>query len=436
MMKAYKIFAIAAALFAVSCTDELRNDIDTLQDRVDGIALRIQSLNDNLNIVRVALDGNGTISSYVVNEDGSISLTLSDGRNFTINQGVEGGNYPSVEIGDNGNWFVAGEDTGLRAYAEDGEDATITPKFKIETKDGVKTWFVSYDDGKNWEALGSAEGKNSSVNFFENVEVVGSEFRFTFSGRDYVIPVVHNLVCALERPETMMDGMLYVDAGTSVSVALSLVREDGDLLRTIVPDGWTCTCVETDGAISLTLEAPAFSSEGELRVELTRGASSASDRIKVKSFTGSYWSDYLAGLDIPAGYITINRYTHPGAVLVSEDMEITNNSGIYFIDKNVTLTANSLQNIIFIGADQNSRKSSKLVLKGNSGNKQVIYVSTSKEDNGFVCKNLQVSFETAAGGKYYFNTTGSFQLRYFIFEDCDITIEKDKSLSYFSNANG
>ena len=56
-------------ILAVSCTDQLRQDVDALRDRVEDISLRIQQLNDNLNIVRVALDWNFSISSYTEQED-------------------------------------------------------------------------------------------------------------------------------------------------------------------------------------------------------------------------------------------------------------------------------------------------------------------------------------------------------------------------------
>lgn len=434
MMKTYKIFAAAALILAVSCTDQLRQDVDALRNRVEDISLRIQQLNDNLNIVRVALDGNCSISSYTEQADGSVTLVLSDGRSLTVTQGIVGGNFPSVVIGSNGNWVIAGEDSGVRALTVDGKDATITPKFKIEPLEGLKTWFVSYDDGANWEALGSAEGENTTTNFFDSVGVVGNEFRFTFSGSDYVIPVLYNLSCVMERPETMVNGVLYVDASTSATLTLTAAMEEGDLLRTIVPDGWTCT--QTPGADAthvLRLTAPDFSSEGVLRVEVCRGVNSASDCISIKSFTGSYWSEYVAGLDVPVGNMVINRYSHPGAVLVTEDTEITETSGVYFVQSGVTLTTNGLANLIVIGTDQRDRNASKLLMKGNSSDKKVLYINTNNAENGLAFSNLNISFDAASGGAYYFNITGNNQLRYLYFDGCDIKMGQNRSFSYFSS---
>ena len=147
-MKYYKSFILFSlfALAFVSCnTDDLERDIDALKDRVTNVEAQVQQLNDEMNIIRVLLDGNKTITDYSINGD-TYTLTLSNGETLTLTPGVTGGNYPSIEIGANGNWFIGGTDTGWRAQAENGEDATITPEFKIAPNpaDGDKKyWYVS-----------------------------------------------------------------------------------------------------------------------------------------------------------------------------------------------------------------------------------------------------------------------------------------------------
>jgi hypothetical protein len=126
-MKYYKSFILFSlfALAFVSCnTDDLERDIDALKDRVTNVEAQVQQLNDEMNIIRVLLDGNKTITDYSINGD-TYTLTLSNGETLTLTPGVTGGNYPSIEIGTNGNWFIGGTDTGWRAQAENGEDARI-----------------------------------------------------------------------------------------------------------------------------------------------------------------------------------------------------------------------------------------------------------------------------------------------------------------------
>lgn len=99
-MKYYKSFILFSlfALAFVSCnTDDLERDIDALKDRVTNVEAQVQQLNDEMNIIRVLLDGNKTITDYSINGD-TYTLTLSNGETLTLTPGVTGGNYPSIEI--------------------------------------------------------------------------------------------------------------------------------------------------------------------------------------------------------------------------------------------------------------------------------------------------------------------------------------------------
>ena len=70
-MKYYKSFILFSlfALAFVSCnTDDLERDIDALKDRVTNVEAQVQQLNDEMNIIRVLLDGNKTITDYSTTE--------------------------------------------------------------------------------------------------------------------------------------------------------------------------------------------------------------------------------------------------------------------------------------------------------------------------------------------------------------------------------
>ena len=224
-MKFYQSFILFSlfTLAFVSCnTDDLERDIDALKDRVASFETQVQQLNDEMNIIRVLLDGNKTITDYSIDGD-TYTLTLSNGETLTLTPGVVGGNYPSIEIGENGNWFIGGEDTGKRAKAENGNDAEITPQFKIEANpaDGDKKyWYVSYDEGKNWSVLenGCAEGTNTSENPIESAVVEGDNFKVVLSdGSEHFIPIVQGLECAINIPEGVTDGLWSVAGGSQSS---------------------------------------------------------------------------------------------------------------------------------------------------------------------------------------------------------------------------
>lgn len=76
-MKIYKYIGVALMVLSLGAckTDDLERDIDALKDRVTAMEAKVDRLNESMNMIRVALDGNKTIQCYTENEDGSYTLT-------------------------------------------------------------------------------------------------------------------------------------------------------------------------------------------------------------------------------------------------------------------------------------------------------------------------------------------------------------------------
>ena len=117
-------------------------------DGQDGVGIRSSVINENGELVLVLTDGtvlnlgivvgtdgqdgaNGTgIESASLNENGELILVLTNGttRNLGVVVGADGqdgqdGHDGSVPyVGENGNWWIGGVDTGERAVGEDGKD--------------------------------------------------------------------------------------------------------------------------------------------------------------------------------------------------------------------------------------------------------------------------------------------------------------------------
>lgn len=142
--KFYGALVLGSMLLAggmVSCSD-YDDDINSLNDRVTAVEQTVKELQEKINAGAVITDVQTT-------EDG-VKVTLSDGNSFTLQNGKDGAAGSVVSIGDNGNWFIDGEDTGKPSRGEKGEpgepgqpggDGTTAPsKYYIPNEDGY--WYV------------------------------------------------------------------------------------------------------------------------------------------------------------------------------------------------------------------------------------------------------------------------------------------------------
>lgn len=435
-MKFYKSFILFSllALTFVSCnTDDLERDIDALKDRVANFEAQVQQLNDEMNIIRVLLDGNKTITDYSVNGD-TYTLTLSNGETLTLTPGAIGGNYPSIEIGENGNWFIGGEDTGLRAKAEDGDDASITPKFKIEANPadgGKKYWWVSYDNEATWSVLenGLAEGTNSQTNPIKAAIVEGDNFKVTLNGgSEHLIPIIKGLECAINAPESMTNGFWMVAGGTASSFTVKVNLVEGDLVRVNTPTDWNAKILPyVTGAkeVTVTVTPPSTASECVIVVEVTHGVNTATDQIKAKTTINSYWAEYQAGLDIKVGNLVINKYDYPNAELISEDnassFTVFTTDKVYFIDADISLTAKmAIQDYLIL---INNNPDKRATVEMGAG-KFFAFNSPNATATGLLCKGLIIDGTLNANYLSTLEGTGTCMFEYLAMDDCIIKLGK------------
>lgn len=427
-MNRYKSL-ILIGLFAVgftACkTDDLERDIDALKERVESYEMQVQKLNDEMNIIRVLLDGNKTITDYSIEGD-KYTLTLSNGETIVLTQGNDGGNYPTIEIGANGNWFIDGNDTGERAEAENGENTQVTPKFEIKNY----TWWVSYNGGQTYEdlgitATGTPEGTSPIDGFDVNEDVSG--FTFIIGEETYTIPVVKGLICQiLDKQESY-----EVERGKSIDIKVKVAK--GDLVRAVVPAEWKATVsnytdLTNEQELTITVTAPNISSKCVLSVEVTSGVNTASDEVTLRTATTSYYDDYMAGLDIQIGNVTINKFTHPDAKYITSTAELQ--SGVSFIKsgvENVTWNGTISGDLIFIGDDKGTLSNIK-VTKTTS-----ISLGLADTEIDFICDGIELNFDGLTSA-YWLNFVANAQIDNLIFENCKINLPKDKNFSYFSNA--
>lgn len=433
-MRIYKYIGIALmALSLGACnTDDLERDIDALKDRVTAMEAKVDRLNEGMNMIRVALDGNKTIQSYTENEDGSYTLTLSDGNVITLTQGVVGDTdaYQTVSISSNGYWVIGGVETEHRAVAKDGEQG-VTPQFRLTMEsEGKYYWEVSYDNKQTWEEIknqqgarvyASSTGSSSVAGPIASAAPNGDKFEITLTGSDtkYEIPIVSGLACAITDPTDMEEGFWIVPTGNGATTNVNL---QGDAVLVNAPEGWTVTAAI--GNSTLTVTPPNQDGvEATITLQVHKGLHWAVDQIKVRSkkVITSWYQEFLAGGEIVVNDVTIKKGSAENKVLIngeevdlnvslisSNNAEITTD-GLYFIEAGLNVTYKNTQN-----------KNKILINDSPTGDKPVVTCTNTITLNGtsLICKN--VALKLVDGADYRFLTINTNSAPIVAFDGCNL----------------
>lgn len=435
-MKLYKslLFGLLMCGFAACDTTDLERDINSLKDRVEDYEAQVQKLNDDMNIIRVLLDGNKTITSYSF--DGTnYTLTLSNGETLTLTQGVVGANYPSITIDEeSGNWIIAGKDSGVKAEAEDGKDAPYTPQFKIENEN----WWVSYDGKNTWEnlgvvATGTPSDKKSPIAAVDTRDPNFIKITLEGEQKPRVIPVIRDLVCEITEPE-LADGEMWYIGSNGATLKVKVNIQPGDIIRPVVPADWKAemsdySTLSGEQSLDVTVTPLAAASKCVVTIEVNRGANTITDEIVARTQTTSYYADYTAGLDIKIGDLVINRFGEYKDAILLQDGGSISKSGVYFVEKGatVTWTGGGSDKLVIIGDDTES-----YVNLQYSGAKSFSLGGASSV--GFICKGVKLSFPKLTANYVWGLADGV--MNNLVFDNCEVEIPKDKSLTYFNSQKG
>lgn len=418
--------------FAACDTTDLERDINSLKDRVEDYEAQVQKLNDDMNIIRVLLDGNKTITSYSF--DGTnYTLTLSNGETLTLTQGIVGANYPSITIDEeSGNWIIAGKDSGVKAEAEDGKDAPYTPQFKIENEN----WWVSYDGKNTWEnlgvvATGTPSDKKSPIAAVDTKDPNFIKITLEEEQDPRVIPVIRDLVCEITEPE-LADGEMWYIGSNGATLKVKVNIQPGDIIRPVVPADWKAemsdySTLAGEQILDVTVTPLAAASKCVVTIEVNRGANTITDEIVARTQTTSYYADYMAGLDIKIGDFIINKATYGDAVYVDNNNPTIATDKVYFIKDNleINMAKVRVENYLFVvGENPNLPPTLKF-----GANKYFSLNSDNTEALGLFCKNIVI--DGTGNTNYLSNIEGSklaVDYKYYMMDNVRFIIEKDKSV--------
>lgn len=452
-MKIYKYIGVALMVLSLGAckTDDLERDIDALKDRVTAMEAKVDRLNESMNMIRVALDGNKTIQSYTENEDGSYTLTLSDGNTITLTQGEIGATdvYQEVSISTDGNWVIGGVETEHRAVAVDGVPG-VTPQFRLTMEsEGKYYWEVSYDGELTWEEVKSQQGTRVYASASGSSSVAGPiasavpnatgdkfEITLTGSGTKYEIPIVSGLACAITDPTDMKEGFWIVPTGNGATTNVNL---QGDAVLVNAPEGWTVTAAI--GNSTLTVTPPNQDGvEATITLQVHKGLHWAVDQIKVKvrskKVITSWYQEFLAGGEIVVNDVTIKKGSADNKVVINGGEEV---------DLNVTsITANNTEiaadGLYFIGAGlnvtyKNTNVGNKILINDSpTGEKPVVTCSNSITLNGtsLVCKNVALVSPIS----YRFLEITDNNAPYVAFDGCNFEVPSTATQNSFLNTSG
>lgn len=448
-MKIYKYIGVALMVLSLGAckTDDLERDIDALKDRVTAMEAKVDRLNESMNMIRVALDGNKTIQSYTENEDGSYTLTLSDGNTITLTQGKIGATdvYQEVSISTDGNWVIGGVETEHRALAVDGEPG-VTPQFRLTMEsEGKYYWEVSYDGELTWEEVKSQQGTRVYASASGSSSVAGPiasaapnatgdkfEITLTSNGTKYEIPIVLGLACAITEP-ALEDGFWIVPTNTGATTPIDL---KGEAVLISAPEGWTVTAEIGNG--TLTIIPPAQDgAEGIITLQVNKGVYWAIDQIKVRSkkVITSWYQEFLAGAEIVVNDVKIKKGSADNKVVINgKEVDLT----VDLIDTdNAEITADGLY-FIEAGLDvaySNTGTGNKILINDSpTGEKPVVTCSNSIKLNGtsLVCKN--VALVSPISNKFLEITDNNAP--YVAFDGCNFEVPSTATQNSFLNTLG
>ena len=443
-MKIYKYIGVALMVLSLGAckTDDLERDIDALKDRVTAMEAKVDRLNESMNMIRVALDGNKTIQCYTENEDGSYTLTLSDGNTITLTQGEIGATdvYQEVSISTDGNWVIGGVETEHRAVAVDGVPG-VTPQFRLTMEsEGKYYWEVSYDGELTWEEVKSQQGTRVYASASGSSSVAGPiasaapnatgdkfEITLTGSGTKYEIPIVSGLACAITEP-ALEDGFWIVPTNTGATTPIDL---KGEAVLISAPEGWTVTAsIDNSNPTTLSVTPPnQDGAEGIITLQVNKGVYWAIDQIKVRSkkVITSWKAEYEQG-GFYIGNELVNSETYPTLANegnLIEDGGTISNSGVHFIKGGVNISISSILAItgehplVIVGDDPNNPPTVTFTGSG--------YLRVGTQN--LLCKNVKF----VRNGAYLFHVHTSANVDKVIFDQCEMELSNSFAFSSVSS---
>ena len=438
MHKIFKSLALAMTIaLSVGCNGltDLENRVNVLESKVDALKTVIDVLNGNVSTMQTLIQNSIPITSVSQNA-GVYTLVFADGTSATLAQGTEGvGVTPVVSIDEEGYWMVDYGNGAEYVYADAaktkkvravGNDASV-PVFGVDASGDY--WTVSTDGGKTFTNVKDAKGNpvpvviegNSEFSFFDEVSYKNNVFtvKLKDGGQVLEIPVISSFYYRISGSETVqsfLNGQTRTFSIEQKGVAATLLT---------LPDGWSGNL--TSNSLTVTAPTATKSLSVDSTSEISILATSAKGyavvaKLKVEPYGNDHWTRYQAGKDVYVGGMTINKETHPGAVLITAPIT-PSKKGIYFLEPGVEqeLGGGNPSQLMFIGRYINQR--STLIRE------RYLNIEATSADDYLVFANLDLRLNVQNGEtqKYMFTLLGNDNFETIVFENVSVNVPSIKS---------
>lgn len=217
--------AIALGPVAVSCVDELANE---LEDRVDQLENRVTELESKLAEQIEALQGlaggSSVVSCTLDEETGIYTIAFSNGSIIEVSNAGEGSSIVGVTEQDGKYYWTVGGEPMMNA----GEmvPVSVTPGIRVNPE--TNTWEVS-PDGETWLSTGIVAAEGASI--FAKVDDDEDFVYFTLAdGSQLKVAKEKDFVCS------PLSGKQYFEAGQTKTIKLNLSNVEKTTVTK--PEGW------------------------------------------------------------------------------------------------------------------------------------------------------------------------------------------------------
>ena len=255
---------ILSLIFVTSCFDDsqINESLKSLENRVAKLEILCQQINSNVSSLQTAISAlqskdfvTATAPIMEGNREIGYTITFTSGKTISIYHGQDG-KTPVIGVkADNGvyywtldgQWLLDSDGNRIPATGPEGEDA-ITPKLQI--KEGY--WYISYDDGKNWNYVGKATGEDGEDgdNFFKSVVETDEAVVMTLAdGTVISLPKKQQIDIIFEG----IDNSVGILPGETRSIPYHIINgSDNCLVKAFGQNGWRAK-VEAESATKGTL---------------------------------------------------------------------------------------------------------------------------------------------------------------------------------------